>query len=141
MRKPVRFIVTGLDQGIRVRVLYRMQSAAMRYVKMLTEAEVYDIIENKYVYGTTKFCRDLLGNVDGLVIKDDVMQKELRYRVEGHKDGTFCKSVFKSRAPALKFANKLSDVEVFDLKEKKYIYGTSKFYRDLQRKELEALFV
>ena len=49
MRKPIRFIVTGRDQGIRVRVLYRMQSAAMRYAKMLTEVEVYDILENKYV--------------------------------------------------------------------------------------------
>lgn len=141
MRKPIRFIVTGLDQGLRVRVLYRMQNAAMRYAKMLTNVEVYDIIENKYVYGTTKFCRDLLGNVDGLIIKDDIMQKELRYRVEGHMDGTFCKSVFKTKVPALRFANRLSDVEVFDMKEKKYIYGTSKFYRNLQREDLEALFV
>ena len=144
MRKPIRFIVTGRDQGIRVRVLYRMQSAAMRYAKMLTEVEVYDILENKYVYGTTKFCRMLLAGQQDVAIKfseDPDMYKALRYKVDGKKDGVPCTSTFKQKTSALRFAGTLTDVEVYDTQAKEYIYGTTRFYHDLQREKLKALFV
>lgn len=140
MRKPLRFIVTGRDQGIRVRVVYRMQGAAMRYAKMITEVEVYDILENKYVYGTTKICRLLLGNQGINFAKEDEM-KVSRYRVEGLKDGIPSMSMFKNKAAAMKFAEKLKDVEVYDTITREYLYGTSKFYHSLQRQKLESLFV
>lgn len=143
MRKPLRFIVTGRDQGILVRVVYRVQSAAMRYARMLTEVEVYDILENKYVYGTTAFCRRLLADQQTLTIKfneDTTMYKPLRYRVEGLKDGVPSTSMFKNRQSAINFANKLTKCEVYDTQTKEYIHGTSKFYRNLQRQKLNELF-
>lgn len=144
MRKPLRFIVTGRDQGIRVCVVYRMQGAAIRYAKRLTETEVYDILENKYVYGTTRFCRMLLAGQQDMTIKfgeETEMYKAPRYKVDGKKDGVPCTSMFKQQSAALRFADKLTDVEVYDTQTKEYIHGTTRFYRNLQREKLNALFV
>jgi hypothetical protein len=53
-----------------------------------------------------------------------------RFVLEGHdpRNG-FVRRSFKSRKFALELAKKLLDTEVYDQKDKKYIYGTSSFYK------------
>jgi hypothetical protein len=53
-----------------------------------------------------------------------------RFTIEGYdpRNGSVRRS-YKSRKYAIELAKKLLDVEVYDTKDKKYIYGTSDFYK------------
>lgn len=58
-----------------------------------------------------------------------------RYKVTGELYGEPMGKAFKSKPAAMKFAESLSNVEVYDCVEHKYIYGTSEFYRQMKRAE------
>jgi hypothetical protein len=61
-----------------------------------------------------------------------------RFIVEGY-DGNhgFVKRSFKDRKSALRLAAKLLDVEVYDSKEKNYIFGTTAFVKAFVQAERE----
>jgi hypothetical protein len=54
-----------------------------------------------------------------------------RYKVTGEKDGVPCGALYKSLASAKKFADTLTNSEVYDSFSGKYLYGTSKFIKNL----------
>lgn len=58
-----------------------------------------------------------------------------RFKVTGELYGVPQGKVFKSKPAAMKYAESLSNVEVYDCVEHKYIYGTSEFYRQMKRAE------
>ena len=58
-----------------------------------------------------------------------------RFKVTGELYGEPTGGSFKTKSAAMKLANSLSNVEVYDMVKRKYIYGTSEFYRQMKRAE------
>ena len=54
-----------------------------------------------------------------------------RYKASGFSDNVHVYSVFKSRAHAIRFAETLTNFEVYDILTKKYIHGNTKFFQNL----------
>lgn len=50
-----RFVVTGEQNGVPVKTVYRNKKAAIKFAYTLSNAEVYDNVNRDYVYGTSKF--------------------------------------------------------------------------------------
>lgn len=55
-----------------------------------------------------------------------------RYKASGLSDGVHVYSVFKSKACAIRFAESLTNFEVYDIVTKTYIHGNTKFFQMLQ---------
>jgi hypothetical protein len=52
-----------------------------------------------------------------------VIYKMSRYRVTGFLDGVFVTTVFKTKKPAINYALKLSQGEVYDIEISETVYG------------------
>ena len=61
------------------------------------------------------------------------------YKVSGEKDGVHSCTVYKSKAAALRFADTLTNSEVYSVHENKYIAGSSKFVQRLLKMSDESL--
>jgi hypothetical protein len=63
-----------------------------------------------------------------------------RYIVEGKFNGLYVRRHFHFIKPALKWAVRLSEVEIFATDVKMYVYGTSSFYEQLTKaRELHCM--
>ena len=52
-----------------------------------------------------------------------------RFKVTGEKDGIPVGTSFKTKKPAFRYADTLSNSEVYDTVTREYLYGTSKFMK------------
>lgn len=53
----------------------------------------------------------------------------VRFKVTGEVDGVPVGTIFKTRKPAIRYADSLTNSEVYDTLTKEYIHGSSKFMK------------
>lgn len=59
----------------------------------------------------------------------------IRFKVTGEKDSIPVGTSFKTKSAAIKYADTLSNSEVYDMQTREYIHGTSKFMQMLKQKK------